>query len=184
MKIRIVLTSSVALALVVSAGLGLHASAAHREIMLRALLSGLNEVPPTASLATATLCASLDEAAQTITFTLDYRNLAANPMAAHIHFGPTKVNGGVIAFFCGGGGKPACPAATSGTITGTITPAGVVGPVEQGIEAGDFASLVRAIRTGNAYTNIHDVRFPNGEIRGQIFTLGFGHSDNDEDAND
>lgn len=181
MKSRILLISSLAAALVGSAGLGIRAYANHRDVALRASLRGLNEVPPTASLATATLRASLDEDAQTITFTLDYRNLTANPGAAHIHFGPSKVNGGVMVFFCGGGGKPACPAATSGTVTGTITAADVVGPVAQGIAAGDFASVVRAIRTGNAYANMHNDRFPSGELRGQVMASGFSHSDDDDD---
>jgi hypothetical protein len=183
MKIRTVVTS-VALALVASAGSGIRASAAHHGVTLRASLRGLNEVPPTASRATARLCASLDESAQTITFTLDYANLAANPMAAHIHFGQRKVNGGVMVFFCGGGGKPACPTATSGTITGTITAADVVGPAEQGIATGDFASVARAIRTGNSYANIHDDKFSNGELRGQIFARGFDRSDDDDDDDD
>lgn len=182
MKIRIILTSSVALALVVSVGLGLGASAARRDVTLRASLGGLKEVPPIASAATGRLRATLDEAAQTIKFTLNYRNLAANPTMAHIHFGPSKVSGGVIAFFCGGGDKLACPAATSGTVTGTITPADVVALAAQGIAPGDFASLVRAIKTGNAYANIHNRTFPAGEVRGQISALGSGRSDDDDDA--
>jgi len=177
MKFRIVLTSSVALALVVSAGLGLRASADHHEITLRASLRGLEEVPPTTSPATGTLRASLDEAAKKITFTLEYRNMTGNPTAAHIHFGPTKVNGGVMVFFCGGGGKPACPAATSGAITGTITATNVVGPTEQGIAPGDFAGVAYAIKTGYTYANIHSSKFPNGELRGQISASGYGRSE-------
>ncbi len=184
MKSRIVWISSITVAITVCAGLGLRAYANRRDTALRASLQGLNEVPPTASAGTATLRASLDETAQTITFTLDYRNLTANPSAAHVHFGPTKVNGGVVFFFCGGGGKPACPAATSGTVTGTVVPADVVGPAAQGIAPGDFASLVRAIKTGNSYANMHNERFPAGEIRGRVFALGFGGNDNDDDDND
>ena len=33
---------------------------------------------------------------------------------------------------------------------------------------GDFDALVRAIRTGEAYANMHTATFPSGEIRGQI----------------
>lgn len=184
MKSRIILTSSVALALAVSAGLGLHASADHHDVTLRASLRGLNEVPPTTSLATGTLRATLDESAKTIKFTLDYRNMTGNPTAAHIHFGQTKVNGGVMVFFCGGGGKPACPAATSGTVTGTIAATDVVGPAAQGIAPGDFANVVYAIRTGNSYANIHDDKFPNGELRGQISASGYGRSDDRGGADD
>jgi hypothetical protein len=180
MKLRIALTSLLALALVVCAVLGRRASADHREIAVRATLRGLNEVPPTTSRATATLRATLDEAGQRISFTLEFHDMTASPTAAHVHFAPTKVNGGVMVFFCGGGGQPACPAATSGTITGAITAANVVGPVEQGIAPRNFADVVYAIRTGNAYANIHTSRFPNGEIRGQLEASGSGRAESDD----
>lgn len=86
--------------------------------------------------------------------------------AAHIHLGQRAVAGGVIAFLCGGGGKPACP--VSGTVTGTITPADVIGPAGQGIAAGEFAELIRAMRAGATYANVHNATYPPGEIRGQI----------------
>lgn len=187
MKIRIALPSYIALALVISAGQGVRASAAHRDLKLRASLEGLQEVPPIATDATATLHAELDESEQKLRFRLEYRNLTRNPTAAHIHFGPTKVNGGIVAFLCGDS-QPACPAATSGTITGTITAADIVGPAAQGIEPnvpGNFAKLVRAIKTGNTYANIHNERFPTGEIRGQISAEGFDRDDDeDEDKDD
>jgi hypothetical protein len=73
----------------------------------------------------------------------------------------------VAAFLCGGGGKPACPPA-GGTITGTITAADVVAIPTQNLAAGDLASLMKAIRAGVAYVNVHTTNFPSGEIRGQI----------------
>ena len=185
MKSRTIWISAVASAVVVSAGLGIVANANQRDVQLRAAMRGLNEVPPTTSMAAGTLRASLDENAQTITFTLDYQNLTAAPAVAHIHFGPTKVNGGVMVFFCGGGGQAACPTTTSGTITGTITAAQVVGPAGQGVAAGDFADVVRAIRTGNSYANLHTATFPGGEIRGRVFAVGFSHDhDGDDDHDD
>ena len=138
-----------------------------------ASLRGLNEVPPTTSRATGTLHGHISDDNTSISFTLTFENLTGNPAAAHIHFGPTKVNGGVMVFFCGGGGKPACPASTSGTVTGTITAADIVGPAAQGLPAaptGQFSDVLRAIRTGNGYANIHTANFPAGEIRGQIAT--------------
>lgn len=170
-----------------SMGGGTAVHAWRAETHLFAALRGLNEVPPTTSRATGELRATLGGDEQSITFRLDYRNLTGPPGAAHIHFAPTKVNGGVMVFFCGGGGKPACPTTTSGTVTGTITAADIVGPLAQGIApapAGQFADVVRAIRTGNAYANIHTERFPGGEIRGQIFIFGFdlrGGADDDEE---
>jgi CHRD domain len=102
-----------------------------------------------------------------ISYRLTYRSLEASSLFAHIHFAQRDVNGGVAVFLCGGGNKPACPA-TEGTVEGSIVPADVIGPSGQGIEAGQFAELVRAIRAGRTYANVHTTKFPGGEIRGQI----------------
>lgn len=76
-----------------------------------------------------------------------------------------------MVFFCtnlgnGPAGTQACP--QEGTVTGTIGPADVVGPSGQGISAGEFAEVLRAIRGGAAYVNVHSTVFPGGEIRGQL----------------
>ncbi len=54
------------------------------------------------------------------------------------------------------------------TVTGTITPANVIGPAAQGIAAGQWDKIVAAMRAGVAYANVHTTNFPQGEIRGQI----------------
>jgi len=128
-------------------------------------LSGENEVPPINTAGSATFHMDIGS---TITFSLTFSGLSAAPAVAHLHFAPTKVNGGVTIFLCGGGGQPACPAAASGTITGTITAANVVGPTTQGIAPGDLDSALEAVRAGLAYANMHTVNFPGGEIRGQV----------------
>ena len=53
-------------------------------------------------------------------------------------------------------------------MTGTLTAANVVGPAGQGIAAGEFGELIRAIRAGKTYANVHSTKFPGGEIRRQI----------------
>ena len=121
---------------------------------------------PVSSAAGGSFEATIDDAGSEIDFTLTYANLEASVLFAHIHFGQRSVNGGVAAFLCGGGGKPACP--QSGTVTGTVGPADVVGPAGQGIAAGEFDELVAAIRAGRTYANVHSTKFPPGEIRGQI----------------
>jgi hypothetical protein len=178
---KLALILGVAATVVIGAGLAISVRADRREVRLRAELRGLNEVPPTSSRASGTLRATLDQDAQTITFTLDFKDMSGPPSMSHIHFGPPRVNGGVMVFFCGGGGKPSCPNATSGTVTGTIAVGDVVGPGAQGITAGDFADVVRAIATGNGYANIHSALFPAGEARGRVESTGFDRDDGDRD---
>jgi hypothetical protein len=134
--------------------------------IFKATLLGIDEVPSVNSPGTATLRLRLHTSF--IDFELRYANLTLAPVAAHIHFSERHVAGGVMVFFCGGGGKPACPSATSGTISGTITASDVIGPQAQGVSAGDLPAVERAIRSGAAYANMHTANFPSGEIRGQI----------------
>ena len=103
-----------------------------------------------------------------INFSLSFSDLSSALTVAHLHFASTKVSGGVMICLCGGGGQPDCPAATSGTITGTITAANVTGPTTQGIDVGDLDSALEAVREGLAYANMHTANFPGGEIRGQV----------------
>ena len=121
-----------------------------------ASLSGENEVPPINSAGSG---AFQMEIGDTITFSLTFSGLSSPLTFAHVHFAPTKVSGGVMIFLCGGGGQPACPAATSGTITGTITAANVTGPGNQGIAAGDLDSALEAVRDGLGYVNMHTINF-------------------------
>jgi hypothetical protein len=53
-------------------------------------------------------------------------------------------------------------------VEGDVTPADVIGPNGQGIEPGSFQEILRAMRAGHSYVNIHTTRWPGGEIRGQI----------------
>jgi hypothetical protein len=134
-------------------------------------LSGYNETPSTLSTAAkGEFRARIDRSAKTIAYTLRYEGLeGGNTLFAHIHLGRTATTGGVAAFLCGGGSKPtACPNG-SGTVTGTITEADVIGPAAQGIAPPTaFDELVRAIRAGATYVNVHTATYGGGEIRGQL----------------
>jgi hypothetical protein len=135
---------------------------------LHANLNGFGEVPSLNSTGHAEFTAI--ETPTQITFKLTFAGLSGPPMVAHVHVGQRGVNGSPAFFFCGGGGKPACPQTTSGTITGTVTAADVVGPTAQGFNAGDLASVERAINAGVTYANMHTAKFPAGEIRGQVIS--------------
>jgi hypothetical protein len=64
--------------------------------------------------------------------------------------------------------QPAIRSSSSRASFGRVEGRPVVGPNGQGIEPGSFAEIVRAMRAGTAYANIHTTRWPLGEIRGQI----------------
>ena len=105
----------------------------------------------------------------TLHYVFTYRDLeGGNTLFAHVHFGARSTNGGVSFFLCGGGTKPdPCPN-VAGTVEGDVTAADIQGPGLQGIAAGQFGEILRAMRAGTAYANIHTQTWTGGEIRGQI----------------
>jgi CHRD domain-containing protein len=132
----------------------------------RTTLKSFNEVPSLSTNGSGQFTARISNNDDSIQFVLTYQDLTGNPLVAHIHFAQKGVSGGVSVFLCGGS-TPACPA-QPGRVTGTITAADVIGPTGQGIAAGEFAELLRAIRGGVTYVNVHTPTFPGGEIRGQL----------------
>jgi hypothetical protein len=144
-----------------------------------ARLKGYEETPAINSAGTGQFSASVNSSGTTITYRLSYSGLSSTAHVAHIHFGQRGVAGAVVAFLCGGGNKPACPA--SGTVTGTIVSSDILAVPAQGIAAGDLASVLKAMRAGLTYANVHTTNFPNGEIRGQIGGGGGGGDDDDDD---
>jgi hypothetical protein len=156
-------------ALLLALGVGSYALADGGKKNLKADdLTGYQENPDISTTGTGSFKATIDDTAQTITYELTYSGLEGGAaFAAHIHFGKRAVNGGVSAFLCGGGDKPACPA-MAGTVNGVVDAADVIGPAGQGIAAGEFAELVAAMRAGHSYVNVHTPTWPGGEIRAQI----------------
>lgn len=140
-----------------------------------ARLKGFEEVPAVNSAGTGSFTATVNGSGTSISYQLTYSGLNSAASFAHIHFGQRNVNGAVVAFLCGGGGKPACPA--SGTVTGTIVSSDILAVPSQGIAAGDIATVVKIMRVGLAYANVHSATSPGGEIRGQI---GGGGDDDDD----
>ena len=148
-------------------------------------MSGYFEPPAVSSAASGSFGAKLVSGA--IQYELSYSGLEGTVLQAHIHFGQPATNGGISAWLCGTAanpgpaGTPTCPA--SGTVTGTITPAAVVGPAGQGIALGQFDELVSAMRAGATYANVHSMVQPGGEIRAQIKARNGDDEGNDGDEN-
>jgi hypothetical protein len=141
-----------------------------REVRTR--LTGFQEVPAISTDASGKFRAKVRTSGQEIRYELRYADLTGAVQQAHIHIGQRSVNGGISVFLCsnlgnGPAGTQACPPAPA-TISGTIRPADVIGPADQGIDPMEFDELVGAIRAGVAYANVHTTKWPGGEIRGQL----------------
>lgn len=183
LAVLISVVAATGLTLVAAAALAGRGNGDHGGNNFRANLNGYNEVVggPGASTGsvstTGTGRLALRIFDDHVHYVLDYSNLSGGATCcSHIHFAQQGVSGGVSAFLCGGGDKPACTL-TSGHIEADIDAADVIGPTEQGIAPGEFGELVSAIRAGATYANVHtSPSYPEGEIRGQILR-GHGHDD-------
>jgi hypothetical protein len=156
---------------------------------LNAMLNGYEEVPAVSTRANGVMRARIadDQTGGVITFEgkiqyeLSYTDLEGNVTQAHIHLGQPAVNGGISVWLCSNLPSPPTPAGTQpcppppATIFGTATAANVIGPTAQGIAPGEFAELIRAIRAGKTYVNVHTDKFPGGEVRSQIDTGEHNH---------
>jgi len=137
--------------------------------ILTATLSSLDEVPSLSTAGNGAFRAKILRNS-IIEYKLSYAGLEGGPVtAAHIHFGRAGVNGGIIAFLCGSEGGRPCPA--SGTVSGIIRAADIIGPAGQGISDGEFAEAVRAILNDTVYVNVHTPEHRAGEVRGQVQRL-------------
>lgn len=145
-------------------------------------LRGFEEVPALSSPGGGQFESTL--AGNQVQFELSYFQTRGTVTQAHIHFAQRGVNGGIMVFLCsnlgnGPAGTQACPAAGTkenpAVVSGTFDASDVIGGANaQGIAPGEFQKVLRAIRAGAAYVNVHTDLFPGGEIRGQLLFLPAG----------
>ena len=169
-------------------------------------LTGYQETPATInSSGSGEFAAKISADGTEIQYVLRYRDLSTNVLQSHIHFGRPALTGGIVLFLCtnlnppaGVPTPPACPQAPVGggtqTVAGTLTAANMLvpnlssNPPSQGIDPGaaGFAEVVKAIRNGAAYANVHTSKVPSGEIRGALGRPhdGDGNGDDDDDNDD
>jgi len=175
------------------AGAAALAAAPHNQQKLEANLIGFREVPANSTVASGKFTATLIDDT-TIAYELTYSGLEGTVTQAHIHFGQRFVAAGISLWLCQTGTNkdptnlaPTCPQEATGatTVKGNLIAANLVGPAAQGIAgsstggtAAEFAEIVKAIRAGLTYANVHSSKFGSGEIRGQIRTHG---NDNHDD---
>lgn len=142
-------------------------------------LSGYEEVPAVSTGASGRFTATISNDASQIDWELSYGDLEGAVQQAHIHLGSAGVNGGISVFLCtnlgnGPAGMQGCPAAPA-TISGTILAADVSPNIpataaarNQGLNTGEIAELIAAMRAGVTYVNVHTTMWPGGEVRSQI----------------
>jgi CHRD domain len=146
---------------------------------LKATLRGIEEPPSVITDASGEFKARIMNGDTAIAYELSYENLEGTVTQGHIHVGQRGVNGGISVWLCGTAtnpgpaGTPTCP--QTGTVSRTVTAAEVVGPAGQGVSAMEFEALLKALRSGVTYANVHSSLFPGGEIRGQINAYGDDH---------
>jgi CHRD domain len=154
-------------------------------------LNGYEENPDISTVATGSFTARLSDDGNSIHYTLSYSGLEGNVQQSHVHFGKRGINGGISFFLCGTTGfqppaptpaPPTCP--QSGTVEDDITAADVIGPAGQGIEVGNLAEILAAMRAGHAYANVHSTKWPGGEIRAQLDRGKHGDGGHDEEDDD
>ena len=152
---KIVLYSVFAIVLTVSLGF------ATSHTGHKATLTGKDIVPPVETQATGEVTFTLSKDGKELTYTLTVKDIE-NATAAHIHAGKKGENGGPLAGLFAG---PKKEGMYSGELAkGTITDKNLMGP----LAGKKIKDLVKIIKGGGAYVNIHTEKNPNGEIRGQI----------------
>jgi CHRD domain len=175
---------SVAVVVLVSASTVVWANGFRR---INEFLHGYEEVPAVSTTATGDFEARISKDGSRIDWELSYEDLEGAVQQAHIHFGQKGVNGGISVFLCtnlgnGPAGMQACPPSPA-KISGTIFAADVSPNIPataaartQGINTGEIGELIKAIRAGATYVNVHSTTWPGGEIRSQINgNSGHGH---------
>jgi CHRD domain len=135
-----------------------------RMMKMTATLAGNEQVPPVESSATGSFTL-MPEGRGKLAYTLDVNGLT-DPTMAHLHMAAMGKDGPPVVWLYGDKMHPATKTGeVSGMLAqGTITAADLVGPMK----GKTLADLMREIRMGNIYVNVHTKAHPAGELRGQV----------------
>lgn len=112
-------------------------------------LCGAFEVPANNSKAAGTMDIIYNKTHKMLTYTVKWKSLTGNPVAAHIHGEASKEANASVKHHI------TIPAATSGITTGSVV-------------IDEVAIKEAGLLSGLYYVNIHTAMYPGGEIRGQI----------------
>ncbi len=136
-------------------------SGAEKTHAYKAELSGHAVIPMATTTAKGMATFETTMSGKELTFKLTVEDIE-NVTAAHIHIAKKGKNGPPVAGLFAG---PKKEGKFSGTLgEGTITDKDLVGPM-----AGKTVKdLIKALRSGELYVNVHTDKYPDGELRGQI----------------
>ncbi len=164
---------------------------------IREFLNGFKEATAVVSTTgTGTFRATISNDESEINYVLTFDDLEGDVRQAHIHIGHPQNQGGIVLWLCDSEANPApsdtTPPCTmnpliarSGSVTGRLTEADVQSQPLNGIAGptattpGEFAEVIRLVRAGKTYVNVHSSKFTGGEIRSQI-----DNRDGDRDHHD
>jgi hypothetical protein len=153
-KIKLLLFVVLVTALTASFGLA-------AETSFHAKLSGGESNPAVKTKAKGKVRFKLSKDGKELSFKLTVKDIA-NVTAAHIHTGKKGENGPpVVGLFAG----PKKEGTFSGTLAeGTITENDLIGD----LQGKSLDTLIKLIKSGGTYVNVHTDANPDGEIRGQV----------------
>ena len=140
------------------AGILLGAQAANASVVFQTPLSGANQVPPVSTAASGFATVTLQDDNTTLDVAVNWTNMSSLGEFGHIHC-------------CTAPGTNTGVALDFGTLPNATTAA-----FNKSFNLGTFAfgngqtqaSFIAGLLAGQAYVNIHDTAFPNGEIRAQL----------------
>ena len=129
-------------------------------VIFSAPMSGAGELAPVCTFATGKANFILAHQMGKLYFMVDVGQIFGVTQA-HIHYGLPDASGPAVAFLYG-------PEAPTGFVKGRLA----MGMLQEedllDLFTGDFEGFIAALRNGELYVNVHTVRNPGGEIRGQI----------------
>ncbi|OYD09135.1 CHRD domain-containing protein [Paludifilum halophilum] len=126
-----------------------------------ATLSGAEEVPPVRTRASGRIGLIANRSKTRLHYRLTVFNLRRFTQA-HLHLGRRGENGPVVVFLFG----LVTPGidVNRGVVTGTLRSRDLIGP----LKGKTISDLLRLMRKGSIYVNVHTEQNPDGEIRGQV----------------
>lgn len=155
------------LMIVMVAAFAVTVTASARSSRFAAHLSGKAQVPEKINTkAAGSAVFSLSKNGKELFYKLKVLNID-NVTMAHIHMAPADKEGPPVVWLYPNTGM--APEEKAGRFSGIlakgkITEKDLIGP----LAGKPISALIDAIKSGDAYVNVHTTQYPNGEIRGQI----------------